>query len=69
MRLERSIDAAEAALKDLRAGAEKGTHDLVRDVERALKNARANARRVGKAVSKDVRQAMRADAAGGRTKR
>jgi len=56
-RLNRSIDAAEVAVKDLRTGAAKGTRDLVRDLERTLKHARANAQRVGKAVSKDLRDA------------
>jgi len=56
-RIEKSIDAAEAAAKDLRAGAAKGSHDLVRDLERTLHNAKANARRIGKAVSKDLDRA------------
>jgi hypothetical protein len=58
-RIEKSIDAAEAAAKDLRAGAAKGSRDLVRDLERALRNAKANARRAGRAVSKDIDKAMR----------
>jgi hypothetical protein len=58
-RINRSIDAAEVAVKDLRAGAEKGTRDLIRDLERTLKHARANTERVGKAISKDVRRALR----------
>lgn len=62
-RVERSIDAAEAALKDLRVGTEKGTRDLMRDLEQTLKHARANAQRVGTAISKDVQKAMRAESA------
>jgi hypothetical protein len=54
-RLNHSIEAAEAAAKDVRAGVEKGTRDLVRDLERTLKHARTNARRVGRAVAKDVK--------------
>jgi hypothetical protein len=57
-RINRSIDAAEAAVKDLRAGAEKGTRDLIRDLERTLQHARANTERVGRAISKDVRRAL-----------
>lgn len=54
-RLNHSIEAAEAAAKDLRSGVEKGTGDLVRDLERTLKHARTNARRVSRAVAKDLK--------------
>ena len=57
--LKGSLDAAEAALKDLRAGASKGTRELVRDLEKTVKHLRANARQVGRAVSKDVAAAGR----------
>lgn len=53
-RIDQAMNAAEAAAKDLRAGAAKGSKDLVRDLERTLDRARANARRVGKTVSKDL---------------
>lgn len=64
-RIERSIDAAEAAAKDLRTGTEKGSRDLVRDLERTLRNAKTNARRVGRAMAKDI---DRARGAGTKTK-
>lgn len=59
-RLNRSIDAADVAVKDLRSGAAKGTRELIRDLERTLKHARTNAQRVGKAVSSDFQQALKA---------
>lgn len=58
-RVERSIDAAEMAAKDLRSGTAKGSRDLVQDLERTLRNARANARRIGKSLSKDLDRAVR----------
>jgi flagellar hook-basal body complex protein FliE len=48
-----SLDAAEAAAKHLRTGVEKGSRDMVHDLERAVRHARANAERVGKSVAKD----------------
>ena len=62
-RLNRSIDAAEVAVKDLRSGVAKGSGDLVRDLERTLRHARANAQRVGKAVTRNVERAVRAERA------
>jgi hypothetical protein len=56
-RVSRSIDAAEAALKDLGTGADKGTRDLIHDLEKALDHARGNARRVARAVKKDLKRA------------
>ena len=53
-RLRGSLDAAEAALKDLRSGAGKGTKQLVRDLEQAVKHLRKNARDVSRAVAKDL---------------
>ena len=53
-RLKGSLDGAEAALKDLRTGASKGTGELVRDLEKTLKHLRSNTRQVGRAVSKDL---------------
>ena len=56
-RVSHSIEAAEAAVKDLGAGADKGTRDLVRDLEKALKHARTNAQKVARAVKKDLKRA------------
>lgn len=58
-RLKGSLDGAEAALKDLRTGASKGTGELVRDLEKTLKHLRSNARQVGREVSKDLAAAGR----------
>jgi len=58
-RLKGSLDGAEAALKDLRSGASKGTRELVRDLEKTVKHLRSNARQVGRAVSKDLAAARR----------
>ena len=56
-KVSRSLEAAEAAVKDMRAGADKSTRDLIRDLETTLKHARTNARRVARAVKKDLKSA------------
>lgn len=53
--LNRSLDAADAAAKHLRTGVEKGSRDMVHDLERAVRHARANAERVGKSVARDFK--------------
>jgi hypothetical protein len=70
-RLHDSIDAAEAALKDVRSEMSRGSRELLKDVERTLRDARKNLRRVSRSVSKDleeVGQAVRGQSAAGRRK-
>jgi hypothetical protein len=65
-RLEDSVDAAEAALKDLRKEMGRGSRELLTDVERTLRDARKNLRRVSRSVVKDLEGVQKA-AAGKRT--
>jgi hypothetical protein len=70
-RLQASIDAAEAALKDVRSEMSRGSRELLKDVEKTLRDARKNLRRVSRRVSKDleeVGQAVRGQSAAGRRK-
>jgi hypothetical protein len=64
-RLHDSIDAAQAALTDVRSEMSRGSRVLLKDVEVTLRDARKNLRRVSGRVSKDleeVRQAPRGQA-------
>lgn len=53
-RLEKSIDSAQVALKDLRAELGRGGRDLVKDLDKTLTDARKNARSLSKTVIKDL---------------
>ena len=55
-RLHDSIDAAEAALKDVRSEMSRGSRELLKDVETTLRDARKNLRRVSRRVSKDLEE-------------
>ena len=71
-RLRTSLEAADAAVKDLRSGAGKGSRDLIRDLEQALEHARSNASRVSNAVAKDLeglQAALRAEKRPARAKK
>lgn len=60
--LNDSIDAAQAALKDLRSEMSRGSRELLKDVESTLRDARKNLRSVSRHVSQDldeVQQAVR----------
>lgn len=59
-RLEKSIDAAQTALKDLRTELGRGGRDLVRDLDRTLTDARKNLRSLSRTVAKDVGQIQKA---------
>jgi chromosome segregation ATPase len=65
-RLQDSVDAAEAALKDLRKEMGRGSRELLTDVETTLRDARKNLRRVSRSVVKDLEGVQKA-AAGKRT--
>jgi hypothetical protein len=59
-RLEKSIDAAQAALKDLRTELGRGGRDLVKDLERTLTDARKNLRSLSGTVAKDLDKLQKA---------
>ena len=61
-RVQDSIEAAQAALKDLRSEMNRSSRVLLTDVETTLRDARKQLRSVNRAVVKDlheVQQAMR----------
>ena len=61
-RVHDSIDAAQAALKDVRSEMNRGSRVLLKDVETTLRDARKHLRAVNRAVVNDlgeVQQAMR----------
>lgn len=59
-RLNDSIDAAQAALKDLRSEMSRGSRVLLKDVDKTLRDARRNVRRVSRTVVKDLEQVEQA---------
>jgi ABC-type transporter Mla subunit MlaD len=59
-RLNDSIDAAQAALKDLRSEMSRGSRELLKDVESTLRDARKNLRSVSRHVSKDLEEVQQA---------
>ena len=59
-RLEKSIDAAQTALKDLRTELGRGGRDLVKDLDKTLTDARKNLRNLSKTVAKDLGQIQKA---------
>jgi ABC-type transporter Mla subunit MlaD len=65
-RLNDSIDAAQAALKDVRSEMSRGSRELLKDLDTTLKDARKNLRRVSRRVVKDLEEVQQA-AAGRRT--
>jgi ABC-type transporter Mla subunit MlaD len=59
-RLSDTIEAAERALKDLRAGMSRGSREMLGDVERTLRDARRNLRRTSRRISKDLEEVQQA---------
>jgi hypothetical protein len=59
-RIEKSIDGAELALKDLRKELGRGGRDLVKDLETTLKDSRKNLRSLSRTVARDVGKVQRA---------
>jgi hypothetical protein len=53
-RLHESIDAAHAALKDVRSEMGRGSRELLKDVESTLRDARKNLRGVSRRVAKEL---------------
>jgi ABC-type transporter Mla subunit MlaD len=59
-RLEKSIDAAESALKDLRDELGRGGRDLAKDLEKTLRDSRKNLRSLSRTVAKDIQKLQKA---------
>jgi ABC-type transporter Mla subunit MlaD len=59
-RVNASLDAAQAALGDLRSEMSRGSRELLKDVETTLRDARKNLRRVSRHVSKDLEEVQHA---------
>jgi hypothetical protein len=63
-RLEKSIQAAEAALKDLRTELGQGGRDLVKDLDQTLKDSRKNLRSLSSTIVKDLGKLQKAATTG-----
>ena len=63
-RLTQSVEAAQAALKDLRKELRKGTREALGDLDMTLRDARENLRSVSRTVAKDLEEIQRAPTAG-----
>jgi ABC-type transporter Mla subunit MlaD len=59
-RLGDSIDAAQAALKDLRSEMSRGSRELLKDVDKTLRDARKNLRRTSRRIAKDLDEVQQA---------
>ena len=59
-RLTQSLEAAQAALGDLRKELSKGTRDVLDDLDTTLKDARKNARSVRRTVTEDLERLQHA---------
>jgi predicted nucleic acid-binding Zn-ribbon protein len=59
-RLEKSIDAAESALKDLRGELGSAGRDLLKDLDKTLKDSRKNLRSLSSTVAKDIQKIQKA---------
>ena len=68
-RLNDSIEAAQAALKDLRSEMSRGSRDLLKDLDKALRDARKNLGRTSRRIAKDLDEVPRPHGASGRPQR
>src|SRR5256885_11282680 len=59
-RIEKSLDAAELALKDLRSEVGRGNRDLVKSLEATLKDSRKNLRSLNRTVLRDLEKLQKA---------
>lgn len=59
-RLGDSIEAAQAALKELSGEVSKGTRDVLKDLDRTLRDARKNLRGARRTITKDLTEIQRA---------
>jgi hypothetical protein len=64
--LEKSIDSAQGAIKDLRSDLGRGGRDLVKELDKALADARKNLRSLTQAITKELEQVQRAATSRGR---
>jgi predicted nucleic acid-binding Zn-ribbon protein len=59
-RLNDSIDAAQAALKDLRSEMSRGSRELLKDLDKTLRDARKNLGRTRRRIAKDLDEVQQA---------
>jgi ABC-type transporter Mla subunit MlaD len=59
-RLNDSIEAAQAALKDLRSEMSRGSRELLKDVDKTLRDARKNLRRTSRRIAKELEEVQQA---------
>jgi ABC-type transporter Mla subunit MlaD len=59
-RLSDSIDAAQAALKDLRSEMSRGSRELLKDVDKTLRDARRNLGRTRRRIARDLEEVQQA---------
>jgi hypothetical protein len=59
-RLEKSVEAAQGALKDLRTELGRGGRDLLKDLEKALSDSRSNIRKLSSTVTRDLGKLQKA---------
>jgi hypothetical protein len=64
-RLGESIEAAQAALKDLSSEMSRGSRELLKDVDTTLRNARKNLRGANRKIIKDLEGVQKAVTGGG----
>ena len=58
-RLNKSLDTAQDALKDLRKDSGRGAQDLYKDLRQFVTSARRDTTKLGKALAKDFEQAQK----------
>jgi ABC-type transporter Mla subunit MlaD len=59
-RLNGSIEAAQAALKDLRSEMSRGSRELLKDLDKTLRDARKNLGRTRRRIAKDLDEVQQA---------
>lgn len=59
-RLNDSIEAAQAALKDLRSEMSRGSRELLKDLDKTLRDARRNLGRTSRRIAKDLDEVQQA---------
>jgi len=59
-RLEKSLDAADVALKDLRKELGRGGRDTIKDFEKTLSDSRKNLRSLARTLSRDAEKLQKA---------
>lgn len=59
-RLSDSIEASQAALKDLRSEMSRGSRELLKDLDKTLRDARKNLGRTSRRIAKDLDEVQQA---------